>query len=76
MRVFKPKNPRVIRKGAPIDVRYAVFVEMKGLNVLRHAIERYRRLMTNQYAQLLRNKRLPRVYEFKYTGDVADIYGG
>lgn len=75
LRVFEPKNPRTIRKGTPINVNYAVFVELKGMPVLKHAIEHFRRQIARMCAQLLRMKNMPRVYQFKHTGETRDIYG-
>ncbi len=76
LRVFEPRDPKIIRQGTPVNVDYAVFVEVKGWPVLKQGVEKYRRQVAAIMAQLLRLKNLPRHYTFKYTGETADIYGG
>jgi len=43
LRVFKLKTPKITAKGTPTYVDYAIWVELKGLRVLKFAIERFRR---------------------------------
>lgn len=76
LRVFEPKEPRVIRKGQAVNVNYAAFVEIGGRPVLKQGIEKYRGDVVKMVARVLRNVKQPRMYTFKYTGQTADIYGG
>jgi len=76
LRVFELNPPEVIPKGTKVDVDYAVFVEVKGLPVLKQGIEHFRKKIGQILAGKMRMKKLPKVYTFKYTGTTADIYGG
>jgi len=76
LRVFEPKTPRVIRRGQPVDVNYAVFVELKGFPVLIQGIEKFKHEVADMIGKHLRMQKGARMYQFKYTGVVKDIYGG
>jgi hypothetical protein len=76
LRRFEPAQPRTIRAGEKIDVRYAVFVERKGRPVLKQGIEHFRPQIAAIIAANLKQKNLPRMYTFKYSGETKDIYGG
>ena len=75
LRVFKPKNPKVINKGQEVNVDYAVFVERKGLNVLKHSVEKFRHLIAKVMGVNLKHKKSKRPYKYKYTGEMRDLYG-
>lgn len=76
LRVFSLNPPETIPKGTKVNVDYAVFVEVKGLPVLKQGIEHYRKRIGRLLAGNLKAKKMPRNYTFKYTGATADIYGG
>jgi hypothetical protein len=76
IRAFEPKNPKVINKGDPIYVDYAVFLERKGFPVLKQGIEHFRPQLAAMVGTELKQENLPRLYTFKYTGETADLWGG
>jgi len=76
LRVFPLIPPETIPKGTKVNVDYAVFVEVKGLPVLKQGIEYYRRRIAKILSGNLKVKKMPKNYTFKYTGTTADIYGG
>ena len=76
LRRFEPSEPRTIRAGQEIIVDYAVFVERKGRPVLKQGIEHFRPQLAATIAAHLKQRNLPRMYTFKYTGETKDIYGG
>ena len=75
LRVFEPKDPNVIRKGDQIYVDYAVFIENKGMNVLKMSIEVHRKLIARLLAGQLRLKKIPRMYRYKNTDKAVNIHG-
>lgn len=64
-----------VNVGDDIYVDYAVFVERKGMNVLVGSIEHWRKRSAKQLADNLKKKNMPRLYKYKYTGEVVDLYG-
>lgn len=75
LRVFKLKTAKVTAKGTPVYVDYAIWAELKGLRVLKFAIEKFRRQIAKILGRNLKIKAAPRFHTFK-SGKRANVAGG